>query len=89
MTTSESDAAYDHRSRLNHGDAFLYDMPQADINLCDKLEGTLRLAILKAFRKPDFAKIFRGRYNRCSMEGVISFLPRKEHHETRHTIVPT
>jgi hypothetical protein len=58
MTTSESDAAYDFRSRLSHGDAFLYDMPQADINLYDKLETTLRLALLKAFREPAFAAIF-------------------------------
>lgn len=58
MTTSESGAAYDFRSRLSHGDSFLYDMPQADINLYDKLEGTLRLAILKAFREPAFAAIF-------------------------------
>jgi hypothetical protein len=58
MTISEAHAAYDFRSRLSHGDAFLYGMPQADINLYDKLEDTLRLAILKAFREPDFAKIF-------------------------------
>lgn len=58
MTTSESDAAYDFRSRLSHGDAFLHDMPQADINLYDKLEDTLRLAILRAFREPAFAAVF-------------------------------
>lgn len=58
MTTSESDAAYDFRSRLSHGDAFLFDMPRADINLYDKLEETLRLAVLKAFRDPAFAGIF-------------------------------
>jgi len=58
MTTSESDAAYDHRSRLSHGDAFLYDIPQADINLYDKLEETLRLTILKAFRESSFAAVF-------------------------------
>jgi hypothetical protein len=58
MTTSESDAAYDFRSRLSHGDAFLYDMPQADINLYDKLEEALRLTILKAFREPTFAGVF-------------------------------
>jgi hypothetical protein len=58
MTTSESDSAYDHRSRLSHGDAFLHDIPQAEISLYDKLEETLRLAILKAFREPSFAAIF-------------------------------
>ncbi len=58
MTTSDSDAAYDFRSRLSHGDGFLSDMPQADISLYDKLEETLRLTILKAFREPRFAKIF-------------------------------
>jgi hypothetical protein len=58
MTTPEANAAYDYRSRLSHGDALLYDMPQADINLYDKLEATLRLAILKAFREPAFAAIF-------------------------------
>jgi hypothetical protein len=54
------EAAYDFRSRLSHGDAFLYDMPQADINLYDKLEETLRLAILKAFREPPFRKNILG-----------------------------
>jgi hypothetical protein len=58
MTTAESDAAYDFRSRLSHGDAFLSEMPQADINLYDKLETALRLAILKAFREPAFAATF-------------------------------
>jgi len=58
MSTPEADAAYDHRSRLSHGDAFLHDIPQADINLYDKIEATLRLAILKAFREPAFAAIF-------------------------------
>jgi len=43
---------------VSHGDGFLSDMPTADISLYDKLEETLRLAILKAFREPDFAKIF-------------------------------
>lgn len=33
-------------------------MPQADISLYDKLEETLRLTILKAFREPSFAAIF-------------------------------
>ena len=58
MTTSESDDAYDYRSRLSHGDGFLSDMLPADISLYDKLEETLRLAILKAFREPAFAAIF-------------------------------
>jgi hypothetical protein len=58
ITASESDAAYDFRSRLSHGDSFLYDMPQADINLYDKLEETLRLTVLKAFREPTFAGVF-------------------------------
>ena len=58
LTTDECDAAYDYRSRLSHGDGFLSDMPAADITLYDKLEETLRLAILTAFREPEFAKIF-------------------------------
>jgi hypothetical protein len=33
-------------------------MPAADIALYDKLEETLRLAILKAFMEPQFASIF-------------------------------
>jgi hypothetical protein len=33
-------------------------MPNADIALYDKLENTLRLAILKAFLDPTFANIF-------------------------------
>jgi hypothetical protein len=58
ITTSESNDAYDYRSRLSHGDGFLSDMPQADISLYDKLEETLRLTILRAFREPSFAAIF-------------------------------
>lgn len=58
ISPAEADEAYDFRSRLSHGDAFLYDMPKADINLYDKLEGTLRLAILKAFREDGFASVF-------------------------------
>jgi len=58
MTTAESGDAYDFRCRLSHGDGFLSDMPKADISLYDKLEETLRLAILKAFREPAFAEIF-------------------------------
>jgi hypothetical protein len=59
MTTTESADAYDYRSRLSHGDGFLSDMPQADISLYDKLEETLRLTILKAFREPAFAVVFQ------------------------------
>ncbi len=33
-------------------------MPTADISLYDKLEETLRLAILKAFLEPAFASVF-------------------------------
>jgi hypothetical protein len=58
LTPDECEDAYDYRSRLSHGDGFLSDMPTADITLYDKLEETLRLAILKAFREPDFAKVF-------------------------------
>jgi hypothetical protein len=58
MTTSESDDAYDYRSRLSHGDGFLSDMPQADISLYDRLEETLRLTVLKAFCEPTFAGVF-------------------------------
>ena len=58
MTTDECEAAYDYRSRLSHGDGFLSNMPAADITLYDKLEETLRLTILKAFREPDFARVF-------------------------------
>lgn len=58
LTTDECEAAYDYRSRLSHGDGFLSDMPAADITLYDKLEETLRLAILKAFTEPNFADLF-------------------------------
>ena len=58
ITTSESNDAYDYRSRLSHGDGFLSDMVQADLTLYDKLEETLRLAILKAFLEPAFATVF-------------------------------
>jgi hypothetical protein len=58
LTTSEAGLAWDFRCRLSHGDGFLYAMPPADIGLYDKLEETLRLAILKAFLEPSFASIF-------------------------------
>jgi hypothetical protein len=58
LTSDECTEAYDYRSRLSHGDGFLSDMPTADITLYDKLEETLRLAILKAFTEPQFASIF-------------------------------
>ena len=58
LTATECEDAYDYRSRLSHGDGFLSDMPSADITLYDKLEETLRLAILKAFVEPQFANIF-------------------------------
>lgn len=58
LTTDECEAAYDYRSRLSHGDGFLSDMPAADIMLYDKLEETLRLTVLKAFREAIFATIF-------------------------------
>lgn len=60
LTSDECDKAYDYRSRLSHGDGFLSDMPTADIILYDKLEETLRLAILKAFTESSFAAIFLG-----------------------------
>jgi len=59
LTISEAELAYEFRSRLSHGDAFLFAMPEADIRLYDKLETTLRLTILKAFREPDFASVER------------------------------
>lgn len=58
LTSDECEDAYDFRSRLSHGDGFLSDMTAADITLYDKLEETLRLAILKAFVEPQFASIF-------------------------------
>jgi hypothetical protein len=58
LTTDEANLAWDFRSRLSHGDGFLFSMPNADIALYDKLENTLRLAILKAFLDPTFANIF-------------------------------
>jgi len=58
LTKSEAGLAWDFRSRLSHGDGFLVAMPQADISLYDKLEETLRLAILKAFLEPSFASVF-------------------------------
>lgn len=58
LTISEAGSAWDFRSRLSHGDGFLFALPQADISLYDKLEETLRLAILKAFVEPAFASVF-------------------------------
>lgn len=58
LTEAEASAAWDFRSRLSHGDGFLYSLPNADVVLYDNLEDTLRLAILKAFLEPSFAEVF-------------------------------
>lgn len=58
LTEAEAKLAWNFRSRLTHGDSFLEGMPTADISLYDKLEETLRLAILKAFLEPAFASVF-------------------------------
>ena len=58
LTESEIKLAWDFRCRLSHGDGFLSAIPKADISLYDKLEETLRLAILKAFLEPTFAVVF-------------------------------
>lgn len=58
LTADEAGLAWNFRSRLSHGDGFLFAMPNADIALYDKLEETLRLAILKAFLEPAFANVF-------------------------------
>lgn len=58
LTETEAKLAWEYRSRLSHGDGFLFSMPNADVALYDKLENTLRLAILKAFVDPAFASIF-------------------------------
>lgn len=58
LTMAEANLAWDFRSRLSHGDSFLSAMPNADTALYDKLEETLRLAILKAFLEPSFATVF-------------------------------
>jgi hypothetical protein len=58
VTPTEADTAWGTRSRLSHGDGFLFSLPDADIALYDKLEDTLRLAILKAFLDPAFASVF-------------------------------
>jgi len=58
LTPDTCEDAYGYRSRLSHGDGFLSDMPTADITLYDKLEETLRLAILKAFTERRFASTF-------------------------------
>ena len=58
VTMAETDSAWDLRSRLSHGDGFLFAMPNNDVALYDKMEETLRLAILKAFLDPAFAAVF-------------------------------
>ena len=61
LTKSEAADAWKFRCRLSHGDTFLSAMPVeegADTRLYDKLEETLRLTILKAFRDPAFANEF-------------------------------
>lgn len=58
LTESEMKLAWDFRCRLTHGDGFLSAMPKVDISVYDRLEETLRLAILKAFLEPRFASVF-------------------------------
>ena len=65
LSQSEAGEAWEFRCRLSHGNAFLSAISQVstpeeeiDTRLYDKLEDTLRLTILKAFRDPAFASEF-------------------------------
>lgn len=57
---SEDDArtAYQVRSKLAHGQAFLYGLPQAELRIYEQMELLLRGAILKSMRDPSFARSF-------------------------------
>ena len=60
MQFSEEDAAvaYQVRSKLAHGEQFLYGLPQAELRIYDQMESILRACILRAFRDSQFAAIF-------------------------------
>jgi hypothetical protein len=64
LSENEADSAYDQRSGLAHGTSFLSSPGRqgptpAQIDLYDRLEDTLRLAILRAIQDKSFADIFR------------------------------
>ncbi len=62
LSEAELERAHDLRSNLVHGQHFLYDFGQplskGDVELYDKIEETLRRALLKAFEDPSFASNF-------------------------------
>lgn len=65
ISDAEADEAYDLRSRLSHGDSFLSTAasqgPQAaaQLKLYDRIEDTLRCAVLQGMRDQAFADVFR------------------------------
>lgn len=64
ISEADADEAYDSRSRLAHGDSFLVtgasQRPStSQLQLYDRLEDTLRKALLRSMRDKSFGDIFR------------------------------
>lgn len=62
ISETEAETAYDARSRLAHGASFLGgpDGPTPEqLNLYDRLEDTLRLAVLRGLRDDSFASVLQ------------------------------
>jgi len=55
---ADAQIAYDVRSKLTHGEAFLYGLPKGDLRIYDRMEDLLRASILRAIKDPGFARIF-------------------------------
>lgn len=60
LAFAEDDAkiAYDVRSQLAHGQAFLYNLRQAEPRIYDQMEAVLRTCIVRSIRDASFAQVF-------------------------------
>jgi hypothetical protein len=59
FTNDDARTAYQVRSKLAHGEAFLYNLPQAELRIYEQMELLLRAAILRSIRDACFARIFK------------------------------
>jgi hypothetical protein len=58
LTEDDAKIAYDVRSKLAHGQAFLYGLPQAELRIYDHMEAVLRACIVRSIRDTRFAQVF-------------------------------
>lgn len=62
----EAGTAYDVRSKLTHGEAFLHALPQAEIKLYDRMESLLRACLRRCIEDDSFAQVFANEQSICS-----------------------